>query len=529
MNVPSPAAPAISQPPAAASGGWRRLRLGEWRLLALLGLVFILRDLPFRLEESGQADQAFTSLEMVRAGHWWYQHLPGGVVSAAKPPLAGWLSGALYYLTAGNWDLAWRLPSLLAALGLVALLWRAGEQLWPRWGGTLAASAFSFNFLTPRLAMLVSTEMLLTLEITLLGLVIWSHAQDGRPWSAGSRWLVFGLLLAALMTDGPVVYVFLLPGLLVHRWICRRLKFRPVPDAWGGWWHWVLPLLPYIFWLERGAVTVPGFYPQVVGHAFTGHLASGEAAGSQDKAIYFYPVQLLTLWAPWSLLFLAVRLRALRVWWRLCTQPGTLWLVCWAGSGLLCLSLFWAKPLDRIFPVLPPLCLLLTALLAAAWTPVAADSSPAAPPAEAGWPQAWSRWTLWLACFLTVVVTVAQVTLAYRHRDNLWVDFGARVRTMTEPARCELVLTGAPTANDAAMLVYLRRLAYLDPPQAIQLQSLNALDRIVVDTPSSRRAQRLLAQFDSSHPLLAASGAGGQFALLSSAEPGEPRRAAGAH
>ena len=126
-------------------------------------------------------------------------HLPGNDRRPARggsstrraagrwPPSRRWSAGcrpAVYGLSGGNWEIAWRLPSLLAAVALVVLLWRAGEQLWPGWGGTLAAAAFGFNVLTPRLAMLVRTDAVLTLWITLLGLIVWRHVRDGgRPWT----------------------------------------------------------------------------------------------------------------------------------------------------------------------------------------------------------------------------------------------------------------------------------------------------------------------------------------------------------
>jgi 4-amino-4-deoxy-L-arabinose transferase-like glycosyltransferase len=514
--------PETGVPPAALAGSpigaWRSLRIDEWRLLALIVLLFIWYDMPWRLEESGEAAQAFTSLEMVRAGHWWFQHLPGSVLATVAPPLAGWCSAAFYYLSGGDWDLAWRLPSMLPALALLAVLRQAGEQVWPRWGGTLAAGAFALNFLTPRLAMLASPAMLLTLETTLLGLVVWRHVRANRPWSARSRWLVFWLLLAALMTAGAVVYAFVLPGMAVHRWISRRRSARPIPDAWGGWWHWTLPLLPFLFWLERGAVSMPGFYQQIVGGHLAGNSGPVAAGGEETQPFYFYALQLLVGWLPWSVLFLAVRLRALRVWWRLCLEPGTLWLVCWAAGGLVCVSLFPAKPFERIFPVVPPLCLLLTALLAAARSsstqPVAGEGSP-----DSAWPQNWSRWTLWLACTVTVIASVAQVSLAYR--ANVCADFAARVRGLTGRGRCELVLMGKPTAQDAAMLVYLRRLSYIDAPEAIQLQSTGELDRIVLDDPTSRGARGLLTRFDASQPLLVCGGEA-KFVLLAGDVPAPP-------
>ena len=100
QSGPETNAPAPAPFGGSAGSGWRAVRIDEWRLLALILLLFILRDMPWRLEELGQADHAFTSLEMVRAGHWWFQHLPGGAVAATGPPLTGWISAGLYYVLA---------------------------------------------------------------------------------------------------------------------------------------------------------------------------------------------------------------------------------------------------------------------------------------------------------------------------------------------------------------------------------------------------------------------------------------------
>lgn len=518
-----------TSPPRPESRPGRSVRLGEWRLLALIFLLFILRDAPWRLEEFDQAKQAYTSLEIVQAGHWWFQHLPGGHGVATKPPLVGWFSAGFYYLSGGNWDLAWRLPSLLGALALVGLLWRAGEELWAGWGGTLAAGAFALNFLTPRLAMLVRTDMPLTLEITVLGLVIWQRVRTGRPWTIRTRWIVFWLMLATMMTKGPIVYAFLLPGMVAHSWISRRRRDAasalPVPGVWGGWWHWTLPLLPFLFWLERGCVTVPNFYQEVVAHEFMGRFTMGEKAVHLNQPIYFYCLQIFARWAPWSLLLLATRVRARRVWWRMCAEPATLWLVCWAAGGLLCLSLVPSKRVDRIFPVIPPLCLLLTAALSAARHSTPANEDEGAPvgqPLPAAWPQLWSRRALWLAAVATVLATGVQVALVYRRNDHVWAQFGAQVRARQPPGRYGLVLTKKAAASvDESMLVYLRRLNYLDPAQAIQLASTGQLDSIVISAAALEKSHGLLARFDSAHPL-EASAAGGRYLLLGGRVPPAP-------
>src|SRR5437867_8932214 len=45
-------------------------------------------------------------------------------------------------------------------------------------------------------------------------------------------------------------------------------------------------------------------------------------------------------------------------------SPETFWLLCWSVGGLILMSLIPSKRVDRIFPIIPPLCLLLAAQIA---------------------------------------------------------------------------------------------------------------------------------------------------------------------
>lgn len=428
-------------------------------MLALVLILFAVRNFPLRLDDYDQAKQAFTSLEMVQAGHWWYQHTPGYRLVASKPPLVGWMSAALRPLAGGSWEIAWRLPSLLGALAILGVLWRAGEAEWPQGGGALAAGAFGFNLLTPRLATLVRTDMMLTVWITLAGLLVWRQIRRGVPWGRRERWEMFCLLLAAMMTKGPIIYAFLLPGAAVHWAMCRRRGETSL--AWGGWAHWTLPLLPFALWVQRGIVTVPPFYDQVVAHEFLGRFTVGEAAVHHNQPVYFYFPHLLLRWAPWSLLFLAVRFLAPGVWKKTLAQRDTLWLVCWALGGLVLFSLVPSKRVDRIFPVIPPLCLLLTALLARV---------------EPGWARRLRRGTLAAAAALAAVCALGSVAISYRRGEGRYAAFAARVRSTAGGQAGELVAMRTRKESDAAgdetMLVALRRLDFLRPLETMQRVSL---------------------------------------------------------
>src|SRR5216117_1597726 len=82
---------------------------------------------------------------------------------------------------------------------------------------------------------------------------------------------------------------------------------------------------------------------------------------------YFYLPHLIHKFAPWSILLIAIAIFDLASRrWRIGTafreiSPDTFWLLCWSVGGLIVMSLVPSKRVDRIFPVIPPLCLLLAA------------------------------------------------------------------------------------------------------------------------------------------------------------------------
>src|SRR6266481_2445671 len=97
-----------------------------WVIAALVVVLFATANLPWQLDDYDQAKQAFTSFEMIKEGHWLYQQTPHERV-ATKPPLVGWISAGLFGITR-SWEVACRLPSLLAAMALAVLLFRAASS-----------------------------------------------------------------------------------------------------------------------------------------------------------------------------------------------------------------------------------------------------------------------------------------------------------------------------------------------------------------------------------------------------------------
>src|SRR5690242_13218764 len=247
-----------------------------WLLAAVMLVLFAITNLPWELDGYDQAKQAWTSYEMVTEGHWFYQRTSDDQGLATKPPLTGWVSAAIYEVTR-SWDIAWRLPPLICA-GLIAwLLFRKAGRAYGNVVGLIAFAAFGFNLLSPRLATLVRSDMPLALVIFLIGLLIWEKIRNQQPWSTRDRWIMFGLLTAGMLIKGPIIYAFLLPGIVVAAVYERRhrakegsavMNRRYRASVWFGWWPWFASLAIFLAWVIAGCLWVPRFYDLVVVREF---------------------------------------------------------------------------------------------------------------------------------------------------------------------------------------------------------------------------------------------------------------------
>jgi hypothetical protein len=54
----------------------------------------------------------------------------------------------------------------------------------------------------------------------------------------------------------PIIYAFILPGLVVYQILRRK---RGAPSAWSGWWPWIFSLGIFLVWAIGGIVNQPAF------------------------------------------------------------------------------------------------------------------------------------------------------------------------------------------------------------------------------------------------------------------------------
>lgn len=445
-------------------------------LLGLIILLCAIGNLPWHLDNYDQAKQACVAYEIAHGGNAWYQHTPKGD-TATKPPLAGWVSLPIYWAS-GSWDIAWRLPGFACTLFLLWLLMKEGRRSLPIGGALLAACAFGLNLMTPRLATLVRTDMMLTLWITLCGWMIYRKVESAMPWTTRERWLFFAFMLAAFFTKGPILYAFILPGMVAFWFLAPRDRRGLV---WCGWWPWVVPLALFLLWLGIGIKSYPDFYNDIVVKEFFSRFDQSLKDHERKQPIWFYFPHLLHKFLPWSVLALALPVFSQNVRRVFKSRPEILWLACWALGGVLCMTLVPSKRVDRIFPVVPPLCLLVVAMVAAC--------------------QCGARIRTWCGVALVLSACISGgyfltiVPVGYFEKSDALVRFGQDVREQATAAGVKEI--GVARGRDEGMFMYCASPEFLSSEKALRLWKEGKLDALVIP-------QRLVAN-DPSFPVPALS------------------------
>ena len=456
----------------AGYGEGRSLVENKWMpwLVGLLTVVFFsTANLPWQLNEYSQERQALASFGMIQEGRWLYQQAPRER-EATKPPLVPWISAATFMVTR-SWDLAWRFPSYLAAMALAILLFRTATDTFGAAAGVLALSAFSLNMLSARLASLVRTDMPLALIVFLIGLQIWRKIRKQEAWERRDQFVIFALLTLGAFIKGPIIYIFLLPGIVIFQ--IRARQKASAASAWPGWWPWLASLGIFLLWVIGGIVSRPGFFDQVVIHEFFGRLGATE---HRPHPPYYYVAHLMRKFAPWSELLVILTVISLRLpGFSLRTAlgkmtPATFWLLGWSLGGLIVMSLIPSKRIDRIYPVIPPLCLLL-----AAWVGTYFPDEKLR--------KRIGRWTtaaLLVAILLTShYVFYSKIYVGYRDRRDALSIFGREVRREAQHRgwRYEVL-----ESHDGGMLLYLEKAHFVKRDQAVAEWTRGNLDALVVRT-----------------------------------------------
>src|SRR5437899_2758038 len=460
---------------------------------------FAVANLPWTLDDYDQAKQAFVSFQMIGQQRWLYQTTPhegmgarGGRRSfhhfSGKPPAVVSISAALYRITR-SCDFACRFPCFVAASVLAVLVFR-GAQAFGDLPVLYALAALGLNLLSVRLATLVRTDMPLALVTFAVGLLMFEKIRTRTSWTTRDRAVLFAVLTAAMFVKGPIVWAFVLPPLVLYQLL---RNWRPdFPNAWSGWIPWVASFALFCLWVIFGIRFIDGFYEDVILNEFAARFHEGI---HRAQPLLFYIPHLLQKFAPWSLLILGLLVVALRKTkaatgkWLGNLSPEMFWLITWALGGIVVMSLIPSKRVDRVFPAIPPLCLLLAAQIKV----FMADNVIRA--------RRIAEFAIIFAAIFTGAYAAMRVADGYRdHRDAL-VKFGGEVRRIAtaEHLRYEIL-----PGRDESLLLYIQR-----PRFYTRITELTAappgLDAVVVPTDeepwrSGKFPYRVTVEKKSEHP-----------------------------
>jgi 4-amino-4-deoxy-L-arabinose transferase-like glycosyltransferase len=165
------------------------------RTVALFLVAFVVLAAGFGLREPWPADEprfVLVAKQMFESGDWLFPHR-GAELYPDKPPVYFWLLASARALL-GSWRWSFLLPSLLAALGTMALVRDLAQRLWsPRagfWAATAVIVSIQFVYQAKR-AQIDPTLVLLT-TLGFYGLC--RHVLLGPHW----RWYWAGCAAAGV-------------------------------------------------------------------------------------------------------------------------------------------------------------------------------------------------------------------------------------------------------------------------------------------------------------------------------------------
>jgi 4-amino-4-deoxy-L-arabinose transferase-like glycosyltransferase len=325
-------------------------------LLWLALAVGVLIASGIGLREPWPADEprfALLARDMVLTGDWLFPRV-GGDLYPDKPLFYFWLLAAGYAIT-GSIRWSFLLPSLIAACGVVGLIYDLARRLVDRRAalGAALTLAFTVQFLMVMRAAQIDATLCLLTTLSLYGLL--RHLLLGPQWG----WFFAGGLAAGVgvITKG----VGFLPLLVLIPYVVLRARgFQPLPRFEGGakWGLvavgfllgvsiWLVPMLIAV--ATRNDPALVAYRNEILFHQTVTRYAS---SWHHIKPWYFFIVEVIpALWLPVSvlLIWLVPRWRA-----ALRERDARVWLP--LGWALLVLIFFSSSPGKRgiyIMPALP--------------------------------------------------------------------------------------------------------------------------------------------------------------------------------
>jgi len=320
-----------------------------WALFGLVLVMLFYRIGASSLFEPDEGRNAEKAREILLLNDWITPHENFHAV-LDKPIFFYWLI-ALSYKLFGVSEWAARLPSALAGLACILVVYFFVRSCWDEWEARwsvliLGTSAGFYIF-----SRIVIFDLTLTAFITLAMWAFYQAAHESAPRAGwGSCALLYIALGVATLTKGLVGLV--LPGLIFFVYLLLSNRWRVLAriHLLAGMLLFLLVVTP---WYVLAEIHNPGYLRYYLWEEHFGRFATTKFDRFNPWYFYLYVVPLGLL--PWTFLLPV----AVKNFWRTRPDDKTLWLILWAGLPILFFSLSKSKLPHYILPSLPPLAILI--------------------------------------------------------------------------------------------------------------------------------------------------------------------------
>ena len=307
---------------------WR----GLWLLFAVLFIFLGSRG----LNEPDEGRYAELGREMAAGGSWLVPHL-NGFEHFQKPPLIYWCT-ALSLKTFGLNEWAARLPSALAACGILWLTLQIGRRLWGENRARIAVTVLVATLLFFGLARMLTPDMLMSFFIT-AAIAALVHERC---------WLFFIMMGLGFLTKGPMALVVPLSAAF-GAYLARDPSMPQVRFPWVR--GMVLTLLIGLSWFILLALIDRPLFEYFWRFELLERFASTKHG--RAKPFWFFAPVLIGGLLPWTFLIPGLVREAWRKVRSKQVSPTQGLLLGWTVLPLVILSLSGSKLLTYVLPLMP--------------------------------------------------------------------------------------------------------------------------------------------------------------------------------
>ncbi len=334
---------------------WRRDAL----LLFLAVLLFFCMGLSTRpYLVPSEARYIELPRQMLATGDWLTPRIDG-VPYFEKPPLFYWMQASVMQFF-GAGEFAGRIATALLAALTCVVTYAAARLLYGRLSGLLAATVLATCALGYGLSRVAMLDMPVSLFMTSCFVCFLAAQHTGqRHW----YWGMYVAAALAVLTKGLIGMV--IPGLVIGVWILFTKRWRILAEArlLTGLIVFLIIAAPWHVLMARAHPDFLNFY--FIHEHFTRYLTDSH---KRLQPWWFFPVIVLAGLLPWT----SVTPHSLR---RLLQTKGipqnvrqnNLFLLFWIVLPLLFFSASHSKLAPYIFPIFPPLSIVLGDYLAGCW------------------------------------------------------------------------------------------------------------------------------------------------------------------